>query len=78
MLTRSNIIAIKEQIKVLESLKDYIPKEEIELMMKTSDEEIETAKLLQSFTEELEKSRCYLPDKEIKAIEESLEFFQLK
>jgi hypothetical protein len=78
MLTRSNIIAIKEQIKILESLKDYLPKEEIELMMKTSDDKIETARLLQSFTEELKKSRCYLTDKEIKAIEESLEFFQLK
>jgi len=46
---------LKEQIKILESLKAYIPKEEIDLMKEKSKAKIEAAKVLQKLIEELKK-----------------------
>ena len=77
MLTCSNIIAIQEQIKILESVSAYIPREEIEMIQEKSKAKIEAAKVLQRLIEELKKSKGYLTDEEMKAIEESLNHFQL-
>jgi hypothetical protein len=68
---------LKEQIKILELLKALTPKVEIELMKEKSKAKIETAKILQRLIEELKKSKSYLTDEEIKALEESLKHFQL-
>ena len=77
MLTCSNIIAIQEQIKILESVSAYIPREEIEMIMEKSKAKIEAAKVLQRLIEELKKSKGYLTNEEMKAVEESLKHFQL-
>jgi hypothetical protein len=77
MLTCSNIIAIQEQIKILESVSAYIPREEIEMIQEKSKAKIEAAKVLQRLIEELKKSKGYLTDEEMKAVEESLKNFQL-
>ena len=77
MLTCSNIIAIQEQIKILESVSAYIPREEIEMIQEKSNAKIEAAKVLQRLIEELKKSKGYLTDEEMKAVEESLKHFQL-
>jgi NADH:ubiquinone oxidoreductase subunit E len=77
MLTCSNIIAIQEQIKILESVSAYIPREEIEMIMEKSKAKIEAAKVLQRLIEELKKSKGYLTDEEMNAVEESLKHFQL-
>ena len=77
MLTCSNIIAIQEQIKILESVSAYIPREEIEMIMEKSKAKIEAAKVLQRLIEELKKSKSYLTDEEMKAVEELLKHFQL-
>ena len=68
---------LKEQIKILESLKALTPKVEIELMKEKSKAKIEAAKTLQRLIEELKKSKGYLTDEEMKAVEESLKHFQL-
>ncbi len=77
MLTCSNIIAIQEQIKILESVSAYNPREEIEMIQEKSKAKIEAAKVLQRLIEELKKSKGYLTDEEMKAVEESLKHFQL-
>ena len=77
MLTCSNIIAIQEQIKILESVSAYIPREEIEMIQEKSKAKIEAAKILQRLIEDLKKSKSYLTDEEIIAVEESLKLFQL-
>jgi hypothetical protein len=77
MLTCSNIIAIQEQIKILESVSAYIPREEIEMIQEKSKAKIEAAKVLQRLIEELKKSKGYLTDEEMNAVEESLKHFQL-
>ena len=77
MLTCSNIIAIQEQIKILESVSAYIPREEIEMIQEKSKAKIEAAKVLQRLIEELKKSKGYLMDEEMNAVEESLKHFQL-
>jgi hypothetical protein len=70
-------LAIQEQIKILESQKAYIPREEIELMTEKSKAKIEAAKILQRLIKKLKKSKSYLRDEETKAVEESLKHFQL-
>ncbi len=77
MLTCWNIIAIQEQIKILESVSAYIPREEIEMIQEKSKAKIEAAKVLQRLIEELKKSKGYLMDEEMNAVEESLKHFQL-
>jgi hypothetical protein len=75
ILTCSTINVLKEQIKILESLKAYIPKEEIELIKEKSKAKIEAAKVLQQLIEELKKSKSYLMDEEMKDVEELLKHF---
>jgi hypothetical protein len=77
MLTCSNMIAIQEQIKILESVSAYVPREEIEMIQEKSKAKIEAAKVLQRLIEELKKSKGYLMDEEMNAVEESLKHFQL-
>jgi hypothetical protein len=47
------------------------------LIKEKSKEKIEAAKVLQRLIEELMKSKSYLMDEEIKAVEESLELCHL-
>ncbi len=58
-------------------MKAYLPKEEIEQMKEKSKAKIEAAKILQRLIEELKKSKGYLMDEEMNAVEESLNHFQL-
>ncbi len=58
-------------------MKAYLPKEEIELTKEKSKAKIEAAKILQKLIEELKKSKFFLTDEEMKAVEESLEHFKL-
>jgi hypothetical protein len=58
-------------------MKAYLPKEEIEQMKEKSKAKIEAAKILQGLIEELKKSKSYLTDEEMKAVEESLNHFKL-
>jgi hypothetical protein len=60
----------------LESLKAYIPREEIEMTKEKSKVKIEAAKILQRSIEELKKSKSYLTEEEMSAIEETLKYFQ--
>jgi hypothetical protein len=47
------------------------------LIKEKSKEKIEAAKILQRLIEELKKSKSYLTDEEMKAVEELLKHFQL-
>jgi hypothetical protein len=58
-------------------MKAYLPKEEIEQMKEKSKAKIEAAKVLQRLIEELKKSKSYLTDEEMTAVEKSLKYFQL-
>ena len=60
----------------MESLKAYIPREEIEMTKEKSKVKIEAAKILQRSIEELKKSKSYLTEEEMIAIEETLKHFQ--
>jgi hypothetical protein len=52
-------------------------RKEIELVKERSKANIEVSKVLQSLMEELKKSKSYLTDEEMKAVEESLKHIQL-
>ncbi len=67
---------IQEQIKILQSSKIYIPREEIQLMKEKSRAKIDAARMLQQLIDELKNSKSFLTDEEMKGMEESIELFQ--
>jgi hypothetical protein len=67
---------IQEKIKILQSSKIYIPREEIQLMEEKSRAKIDAARMLQQLTDELKNSKSFLTDEEMKGMEESIELFQ--
>jgi phage-related holin len=67
---------IQEKIKILQSSKIYIPREEIQLMEEKSRAKIDAARMLQQLIDELKNSKSFLTDEEMKGMEESIELFQ--
>jgi hypothetical protein len=68
---------IQEQIKILQSSKAYIPKEELQLMEEKSKAKTDAARMLQQLIEELKNSKSFLTDEEMKVMEESIVLFQI-
>jgi hypothetical protein len=64
---------LQEQIKVLQSMTSFLPKEEIDLTIEKSAAKIEAAKILQNLIDHLRESEGYLIDEDIQFINVALQ-----
>ena len=69
----SKALNLQERIKVLQSMTNFLPKEEIELTIEKSSAKIEAAKMLQNLIDRLWESEGYLTNENMQAIDVSLQ-----
>ena len=69
----SKALNLQERIKVLQSMTNFLPKEEIELTIEKSAAKIEAAKILQNLIDHLRESEGYLIDEDIQFINVALQ-----
>ena len=69
---------LQEQKLILQAGSNYLPMEEIEMIIQKSEAKIEDAKLLHQLIEELMKRSCYMTKDEIQSLSENLQTFQTR
>ncbi len=69
----SKALNLQERIKVLQSMTNFLPKEEIELTIEKSAAKIEAAEILQNLIDQLEESEGYLTDENMQVIDVALQ-----
>ena len=69
----SKALNLQEQIKVLQSMTNFLPKEEIELTIEKSAAKIEAAKILQNLIDQLREGEGYLTDENMQVIDVALQ-----
>ena len=69
-------LRLQEEIKELQSRKNFLPRAEIEMIGEKSEAKIEEAKVLQKLVAEYERKKGFIKRKEVFMLDQSLTLFR--